>query len=66
MDLAKEVSIDRSSWKGEARRILGKSFERPLKLQRHLLQLLATGNIIATGAEKIHCAVGMGRAKYDV
>ncbi len=61
MDQAKEVSIHRSSGKVEAPRILEKSFERPLKLQRHLLQLLATGNIIATGAQKIHCAVGMGQ-----
>jgi hypothetical protein len=64
MDLAKEVSIDRSSGKGEARRFLEKSFERPLKLQRHLVQILAIRNLIANGAEKIHYAVGMGRARF--
>jgi hypothetical protein len=31
-----------------------------LKLQRHLLQLLAIRNLIPVGADKIHSAVGMG------
>jgi hypothetical protein len=35
------------------------SCERPLKLQRHLVKLLAISNLITNGAEKIHCALGM-------
>jgi hypothetical protein len=61
MDLAKEVSIDRSSGKGESRRFVEKSFERASKLQRHLVLLLAIRNLIVNGAETIHCAVGTGR-----
>jgi hypothetical protein len=30
-----------------------------MKLQRHLVKLLAIRNIIANGAEKIHCVIGM-------
>ncbi len=64
MDLAKEVLIDRSSGKGEARRFLEKYSQRPLKLQRHLVQILAIRNLIANGAEKIHCAVGRGHSRF--
>ncbi len=39
------------------------SCERPLKIQHHLLQLLAIRNLIPDGADKIHSAVGMGKIR---
>jgi hypothetical protein len=59
------VVFDRLSLKSEARSFLEKStrspcFERPFKLQRHLVRLLAISKQIANAAMKIHRAVGIG------
>jgi hypothetical protein len=52
--------------KGEAQMFLVKyarplSFDRPLTLLRQLVQLQAIRNLIANRAEKIRCAVGIGK-----
>jgi hypothetical protein len=56
------VLFDRSSLQSKARRFLEKSAnppssESPLKIPRHLIQLLVVGNLIANRAERFIAAL---------
>jgi hypothetical protein len=57
------VSCESSLIKGEVRRF-STNFAHParalVKIQRHLIQLLAIGILIPNASMKIHCAVGIG------
>ncbi len=60
-----EIRFMRQKIKSEARRFFFKSarppcFKSPLKLQRHLIELLAIWKQIANAGMNIHHAVGIG------